>query len=95
MNRLYENGFIENSVGKTTSVVLTEKGLRESERLFKKLFGRNQARSESQQVKSDPEPAVTAGYFVRRSWNVVVVERGIDHSSGLLLVSNFARTSRP
>ena len=38
MNRLYATGFIENPVGKAKSVVVTEKGLRESERLFKKLF---------------------------------------------------------
>lgn len=38
MNRLYVKGFIENPVGKAKSVVFTEKGLRESERLFKKLF---------------------------------------------------------
>jgi hypothetical protein len=48
MNRLYENGFIENPVGKVKSVVLTEKGLRESERLFKKLFEKGQTRFESQ-----------------------------------------------
>lgn len=38
MNRLYEKGFIENPAGKVKSVVFTEKGLRESERLFKRLF---------------------------------------------------------
>ena len=38
MNRLYEKGFISNPVGKAESVLLTEKGLRESERLFSKLF---------------------------------------------------------
>ena len=38
MNRLYEQGFIANPVGKAKSVRLTEKGLRESERLFRKLF---------------------------------------------------------
>ncbi len=48
MNRLYENGFIENPVGKAKSVVLTEKGLRESERLFKKLFAKGRTRFESQ-----------------------------------------------
>ena len=37
-NRLHEAGFISNPVGKTKSVRLTEKGLRESERLFRKLF---------------------------------------------------------
>ena len=43
MNRLHEKGFISNPVGKAKSVLLTEKGLQESERLYKKLFakGRN------------------------------------------------------
>jgi Domain of unknown function (DUF6429) len=40
MNRLHEKGFISNPVGKTKSVLLTEKGLQESERLFKKLFAK-------------------------------------------------------
>jgi hypothetical protein len=38
MNRLYEQGFISNPVGKARSVLLTDKGLQESERLFSKLF---------------------------------------------------------
>jgi hypothetical protein len=38
MNRLYEKGYISNPVGKAKSVVLTEEGLKEAERLFKKLF---------------------------------------------------------
>ena len=38
MNRLYEKGFISNPVGKAKSVVLTEEGLKESEKLFEKLF---------------------------------------------------------
>jgi hypothetical protein len=40
MNRLHEKGFIENPVGKAKSVVLTETGLRESERLFHKFFAK-------------------------------------------------------
>lgn len=39
MSRLHEKGFISNPVGKTKSVVLTEEGLRESERLLLALFG--------------------------------------------------------
>lgn len=35
LNRLYEKGFICDPVSKTKSVVFTEQGLRESERLFK------------------------------------------------------------
>ncbi|QBR02299.1 DUF6429 family protein [Paraburkholderia pallida] len=38
LNRLYERGLIDNPVNKTKSVVLTDEGLRESERLFKQLF---------------------------------------------------------
>ena len=38
MNRLYEEGFILDPRGKAKSVVFTEKGLREAERLLKKLF---------------------------------------------------------
>jgi len=40
MNRLFEKGYILNPVGKAKSVVLTEKGLAESERLFTKLFSK-------------------------------------------------------
>lgn len=38
LRRLHEKGFIANPVGKAKSVVLTDEGLRESERLFKSLF---------------------------------------------------------
>jgi Domain of unknown function (DUF6429) len=38
MNRLYEKGLISDPVGKTKSVVLSERGLAQSERLFKELF---------------------------------------------------------
>jgi hypothetical protein len=40
INRLFEKGYILNPVGKAKSVVLTEKGLAESEPLFKKLFSK-------------------------------------------------------
>jgi hypothetical protein len=40
MNRLYEKGYISNPVGKAKSVVFTEEGLREAERLFQQLFGK-------------------------------------------------------
>jgi hypothetical protein len=42
MNRLHEKGFISNPVGKAKSVLLTEKGLQESERLFHKLFAKRE-----------------------------------------------------
>jgi Domain of unknown function (DUF6429) len=38
LNRLHENRLISNPVSKPKSVRLTEEGLRESERLFLKLF---------------------------------------------------------
>ena len=38
MNRLHEKGFIGDPIGKAKSVVLTEKGLAEAERLFKAMF---------------------------------------------------------
>ncbi|GHU10230.1 hypothetical protein FACS1894185_1130 [Betaproteobacteria bacterium] len=39
MSRLHEKGFISNPVGKTKSIVFTDEGLRESERLLQSLFG--------------------------------------------------------
>ena len=39
-NRLHEKGYIENPMNKTKSFALTEKGLRESERLFRELFAK-------------------------------------------------------
>jgi hypothetical protein len=38
LNRLHEKGFISNPISKAKSVVLSDKGLEESERLFSKLF---------------------------------------------------------
>jgi len=43
MNRLHQKGFISDPVGKAKSVLLTDEGLRESERLFKELFAKRQA----------------------------------------------------
>jgi hypothetical protein len=40
MNRLHEKGFITDPVSKAKSVVFTEEGLREAERLFRQLFAR-------------------------------------------------------
>ena len=40
MNRLHEKGYISNPIGKAKSVVLSEEGLSESERLFEKLFAK-------------------------------------------------------
>ncbi len=45
MDRLYKKGFIGNPVGKTKSVVLTEEGLAEAERLFDKLFAKQDHRA--------------------------------------------------
>ena len=38
MNRLYEKGYILNPVSKQKSVVLTDRGLAESDKLFTELF---------------------------------------------------------
>lgn len=38
LDRLYQKGMIDNPVGKVKSVVLTDKGLSESKRLFRMLF---------------------------------------------------------
>lgn len=38
MNRLHENGFIESPVNRNKSVLLTQKGLVESRRLFERMF---------------------------------------------------------
>jgi len=40
MDRLHEKGFIFDPVNKAKSVVLTEEGLRRSERLFQQMFAR-------------------------------------------------------
>ncbi|MGE0005996.1 MAG: DUF6429 family protein [Parvibaculaceae bacterium] len=40
MDRLYGKGFITDPKGKAKSVVFTEEGLAESERLFWKMFGK-------------------------------------------------------
>lgn len=40
LDRLHKRGFIENPVGKTKSVVLTDEGLRKSEELFRQLFAK-------------------------------------------------------
>jgi hypothetical protein len=41
LDRLYHKGMIDNPVGKAKSVVLTDEGLSESERLFRKLCKRS------------------------------------------------------
>lgn len=40
MTRLHDKGYISDPVGRAKSVVFTEEGLRESERLLQKLFGK-------------------------------------------------------
>jgi hypothetical protein len=41
LDRLYRKGMIDNPVGRAKSVVLTDAGLAESERLFRKLFAKS------------------------------------------------------
>ena len=38
MDRLHQKGYISNPASKTKSIVFSDKGLREAERLFRKLF---------------------------------------------------------
>jgi hypothetical protein len=45
INRLHERGFLADPVNKTKSVVLTEEGLRESERLFKQFFANSDSKN--------------------------------------------------
>lgn len=40
LNRLHAKGFISDPVGKAKSVLVTENGQREAERLFQKMFAR-------------------------------------------------------
>lgn len=40
LGRLHRKGMIHDPVGKAKSVMLTDEGMAESERLFRKLFGR-------------------------------------------------------
>ena len=40
LNRLHAKGFISDPVSKAKSVLMTDEGLRASERLFGKLFGK-------------------------------------------------------
>jgi hypothetical protein len=40
LTRLHEKGYTSNPVSKAKSIVLTDKGLRESERLLEALFGK-------------------------------------------------------
>jgi hypothetical protein len=41
LDRLHEKGFISDPVSKAKSVVFTDEGLRESERLFHAMFGKS------------------------------------------------------
>jgi hypothetical protein len=45
MDRLYRKGMIHDPVGKAKSVALTDEGLAESERLFRRLFERSKTTS--------------------------------------------------
>ena len=40
MNRLHEKGFISDPIGKAKSVLLSERGLKKSERLFNRYFAK-------------------------------------------------------
>jgi hypothetical protein len=40
MNRLHQKGFISNPISKAKSVILTDKGVKMSEQLFKQFFAK-------------------------------------------------------
>ena len=40
LDRLYEKGMISNPKGRARSVLITEEGLKKSEKLFRELFGK-------------------------------------------------------
>ncbi|AXF21885.1 hypothetical protein CUJ89_16215 [Burkholderia pyrrocinia] len=46
LNRLHARGLVDDPVNKTKSVVLTDEGLRESARLFKRLFASSDTAAE-------------------------------------------------
>jgi len=48
LDRLYERGFISNPANKAKSVILTEDGLRESERLFKQHFAVSDSKTDNE-----------------------------------------------
>ena len=61
MDRLYRKGLIHDPVGKVKSVVLTEEGLAESERLFTRLFARPRRRiSPHRQLPGQGDEAAAA-----------------------------------
>src|SRR5437763_16884392 len=63
MDRLHEKGLISDPVGKAKSVVFTEEGLREAERLFRELFAaRRLARPRLRHSAADgPSGGVASG----------------------------------
>ena len=48
MNRLHVKGFISEPRGKAKSIVFTEKGLQEADRLLEKLFSKDNAAGDGQ-----------------------------------------------
>ena len=56
LNRLHEKGAIEDPVSKAKSVVLTQKGLVESERLFNALFVKSDFQTDLCDMATKPDP---------------------------------------
>ena len=52
LNRLYEQGWIQNPRGKAKSVVLTEDGLKRSAELFQHFFGSSKGTHTTARLKS-------------------------------------------
>jgi hypothetical protein len=67
MDRLHQKGFISDPVGKAKSVVFTEEGLREAERLFRELFAaRRRAGSRSRHIPSAAHEGAALTHHRRR-----------------------------
>jgi Domain of unknown function (DUF6429) len=60
LDRLHRKGFISDSVGKAKSVVLTEAGEREAERLFAEMFTAQRATQEPMRPSLRPVPSSRA-----------------------------------
>jgi hypothetical protein len=56
LNRLHEKGVIEDPVSKAKSVVLTQNGLAESERMFKALFVKSDSQTDLCDRATQPDP---------------------------------------
>ncbi|OVZ60429.1 hypothetical protein CDO44_10105 [Pigmentiphaga sp. NML080357] len=71
--QLYQRGFIDDPVNKSKSLWLTDEGVRESERLFMKLFTKNAAQGSGE---SQLLPSARAIISFVRDFSVRLTKRG-------------------